>query len=47
VAEPSVAVLLAVNVVLFAAFVAFAVWREKIDVKGLVGSVLQKTIKTK
>ena len=47
VAEPSVVVLLAVNVVLFAAFVAFAVWREKIDVKGLMGSILKKTIKTK
>ena len=43
-AEPAATLLFAVNVVLFTAFVAFAVWREKIDVKGLVRSVLKKRI---
>lgn len=33
-----------VNVVLLALFVAFAVWREKIDVKGLVRSVMRRKI---
>lgn len=40
--SPTVVVRYGVNVVLFMAFVAFAVWREKIDVKGLVRSVLKK-----
>ncbi len=40
--SPTVVVRYGVNVVLFVAFVAFAVWREKIDVKGLVRSVLRR-----
>ena len=40
--SPIVVVRYGVNVVLFMAFVAFAVWREKIDVKGLVRSVMKK-----
>ena len=40
--SPTVVVRYGVNVVLFIAFVAFAVWREKIDVKGLVRSVMKK-----
>ena len=47
VAEPSVVVLLGVNAMLFATFVAYAVWREKIDLKGLIRSILKKTIKTR
>ena len=42
--SPTVVVRYGVNVMLFVAFVAFAVWREKIDVKGLVRSVLKKKI---
>lgn len=45
--NPSASLLGVVNVVLFAAFVAFAVWREKIDVKALVKSIFKKTIKTR
>ncbi|MBE6213132.1 MAG: polysaccharide biosynthesis protein [Rikenellaceae bacterium] len=40
--SPTVVMRYGVNVVLFMAFVAFAVWREKIDVKGLARSVMKR-----
>ena len=42
--EPTTVVRYGVNVVLVAAYLLFAVWREKIDVGGLVRSVLKKRI---
>ena len=42
--SPTAVVRYGVNVVLFVAFVAFAVWREKIDVKGLARSVMKRKI---
>ena len=41
-AAPSVVVLMAVNVVLFGLYAAYAVWREKIDVRALVNSALRR-----
>ena len=35
-----------VNIILFMSFAAYAVWREKIDVQGLVRSVLRRKTKT-
>jgi O-antigen/teichoic acid export membrane protein len=43
--SPTVVVRYGVNVMLFVAFVVFAVWREKIDVKGLVRSVMRRNKK--
>ena len=42
--SPTVVVRYGVNVMLFVAFVVFAVWREKIDVGGLLRSVMRKKI---
>ena len=38
----SEAVAFGVNVVIFSLFVAYAIWREKIDIKGLVSSALHR-----
>ena len=35
----------ALNVILFLAAMAYAVWREKIDIKGLAKSVIGKFIR--
>ena len=43
--SPTEVVRYGVNVMLFVAFVVFAVWREKIDVKGLVRSVMRRNKK--
>ena len=43
--SPTVVVRYGVNVMLFVAFVAFAVWREKIDVGGLLRSVMRRNKK--
>ena len=43
--SPTMVVRYGVNVMLFVAFVVFAVWREKIDVGGLLRSVMRKNKK--
>ena len=43
--SPTVVVRYGVNVMLFVAFVVFAVWREKIDVGGLLRSVMRRNKK--